>query len=360
MSFASPLRLLLIVAPLVLLVAYILVQRSRRKYALRFTSVDLLASVAPRRPGWQRHISAALMLVRGARARRRPRRPDAQRARRPAARHDHARDRHVGFDGGDRRARRAASPPPKPRRAASSRSCRTGLKVGLLSFDSEARAASRRPRSDHEAVLTAIKSLKVRRRHRDRRGDLSSRSPRSRRCPRRADGKKAPGGGRVDERRRADDRRATASRPSRPSQRGHRGREAGRGADRLDRVRHARTARSRSRAKTCRSRPIRRRWQQIASGSGGKSFTAASGNAAQLGVRPDPQERRLRHRAPRHDRVVHRPRPRAADPHRRRRARLDANASRNQPPVVSRGGSPRVSPYGSARGRGLHRSRRIS
>jgi Ca-activated chloride channel family protein len=62
-SFASPLRLLLIVVPLVLLGAYMLVQRSRRKYALRFTSVDLLASVAPRRPGWQRHISAALMLV---------------------------------------------------------------------------------------------------------------------------------------------------------------------------------------------------------------------------------------------------------------------------------------------------------
>ena len=63
MSFASPSRLLLIVLPLGLLGAYILVQRSRRKYALRFTSVDLLASVAPRRPGWQRHISAALMLL---------------------------------------------------------------------------------------------------------------------------------------------------------------------------------------------------------------------------------------------------------------------------------------------------------
>jgi Ca-activated chloride channel family protein len=30
---------------------------------LRFTSVDLLASVAPKRPGWQRHISALLILV---------------------------------------------------------------------------------------------------------------------------------------------------------------------------------------------------------------------------------------------------------------------------------------------------------
>ena len=63
MSFGSPWRLLLIVAPLILLVAYIVVQRTRRNYALRFTSVELLASVAPRRPGWQRHVSAVLMLI---------------------------------------------------------------------------------------------------------------------------------------------------------------------------------------------------------------------------------------------------------------------------------------------------------
>ncbi len=63
MSFDAPERLLLIAAPLALLVAYIVGQRARRKYALRFTSVDLLASVAPRRAGWQRHISAGLMLL---------------------------------------------------------------------------------------------------------------------------------------------------------------------------------------------------------------------------------------------------------------------------------------------------------
>lgn len=63
MNFAAPARLLLIVAPIALLVAYIVVMRARQKYALRFTSVDLLASVAPKRPGWQRHISALLILV---------------------------------------------------------------------------------------------------------------------------------------------------------------------------------------------------------------------------------------------------------------------------------------------------------
>jgi Ca-activated chloride channel family protein len=63
MNFDAPARLLLVVAPIVLLVAYLIAQRARRKHALRFTSVDLLASVAPRRAGWQRHISALLLLL---------------------------------------------------------------------------------------------------------------------------------------------------------------------------------------------------------------------------------------------------------------------------------------------------------
>jgi len=61
MSFLSPWRLLLLAAPLILIVAYIAVQRARQKYAVRFTSVELLASVAPRRPGWQRHIPAVAL-----------------------------------------------------------------------------------------------------------------------------------------------------------------------------------------------------------------------------------------------------------------------------------------------------------
>ena len=49
MSFDSPERLILIVAPIVMIVAYLIAQRAKRKNALRFTSVDLLASVAPKR-----------------------------------------------------------------------------------------------------------------------------------------------------------------------------------------------------------------------------------------------------------------------------------------------------------------------
>jgi Ca-activated chloride channel family protein len=48
--------------PVALLVAYLLVQRSRRRVAVRFTNVDLLASVAPRRSGWQRHLASGALL----------------------------------------------------------------------------------------------------------------------------------------------------------------------------------------------------------------------------------------------------------------------------------------------------------
>jgi Ca-activated chloride channel family protein len=58
-TFLSSARLLLLVAPVALLLAYLAVQRARQKTVVRFTSVDMLASVAPRRPGWQRHIPAA-------------------------------------------------------------------------------------------------------------------------------------------------------------------------------------------------------------------------------------------------------------------------------------------------------------
>ena len=63
MNFLAPGRLWLLVLVVALAAAYVVVQRRRRHYAARFTNLDLLASVAPKRPGWRRHVAAAAMLA---------------------------------------------------------------------------------------------------------------------------------------------------------------------------------------------------------------------------------------------------------------------------------------------------------
>jgi Ca-activated chloride channel homolog len=62
MEFAAPLLLLgLALIPLAL-AAYVVAQRRRRRYAVRYTNVDVLASVATR-AGWMRHVPALLALL---------------------------------------------------------------------------------------------------------------------------------------------------------------------------------------------------------------------------------------------------------------------------------------------------------
>lgn len=63
MSFDSPLRLALLALVVAAVIAYVVLQTRRSTYTLRFTNVDLLASVAPRRPGWRRHLPAALFVL---------------------------------------------------------------------------------------------------------------------------------------------------------------------------------------------------------------------------------------------------------------------------------------------------------
>ena len=62
-AFLAPGRLWFLLVVPVLVVAYVWRQRRRRSYALRFSSVALLGQVAPRRPGWRRHVAAAGLLV---------------------------------------------------------------------------------------------------------------------------------------------------------------------------------------------------------------------------------------------------------------------------------------------------------
>src|SRR4029077_2458338 len=63
MSFIDPVWLPLLVLVPCLALVYVLLQRRRRTYALRFTNLDLLASVAGRRPGFRRHLPTALFLL---------------------------------------------------------------------------------------------------------------------------------------------------------------------------------------------------------------------------------------------------------------------------------------------------------
>jgi Ca-activated chloride channel family protein len=63
MHFLSPLWLLLLIVVAVMLAAYVVIQLRRKKYVARFSNVELLGSVAPRRPGWRRHLTFALLLI---------------------------------------------------------------------------------------------------------------------------------------------------------------------------------------------------------------------------------------------------------------------------------------------------------
>jgi Ca-activated chloride channel homolog len=62
-TLLAPERLALIFIPILLAAGYLLIQRRRSRYALRFTATALLDSVAPDRPGWRRHLPAAAYLA---------------------------------------------------------------------------------------------------------------------------------------------------------------------------------------------------------------------------------------------------------------------------------------------------------
>ncbi len=63
MTFLSPGRLWLLLAVAALAIMYVVMQRRRSKYAVRFTNLALLDKVAPTQPGWRRHLPAAAFLA---------------------------------------------------------------------------------------------------------------------------------------------------------------------------------------------------------------------------------------------------------------------------------------------------------
>ncbi|MBO4165379.1 MULTISPECIES: VWA domain-containing protein [Micromonospora] len=61
--FMQPWWLLTLVPVLALAAAYVWRQRHRRAYAMRFTNVDLLRTLAPKGLGWRRHVAATVLLL---------------------------------------------------------------------------------------------------------------------------------------------------------------------------------------------------------------------------------------------------------------------------------------------------------
>jgi Ca-activated chloride channel family protein len=55
--------LFVLLAVIVVGLAYLLVQLRRRRFVSRFSNANLLATVVPRRPGWRRHLTFALLLI---------------------------------------------------------------------------------------------------------------------------------------------------------------------------------------------------------------------------------------------------------------------------------------------------------
>ncbi|HEV7886088.1 MAG TPA: VWA domain-containing protein, partial [Acidimicrobiales bacterium] len=159
MSFLAPGRLWLFVAVAAVAAAYALLQRRRRHYAARFTNLDLLASVAPKRPGWRRHVAAGLLvaalasLVLGF---ARPTRVD--RVPRREATVMLAIDVSASMQADD----------VKPTRLAAAQQAATDFtkhlparfRLGLISFDGVARVLVP-PTTDHGEVATAIANLKL-------------------------------------------------------------------------------------------------------------------------------------------------------------------------------------------------------
>lgn len=61
-DFLAPERLWLLALVPVLAAGYLAAQRLRRRRTIEFTNLDLLDRIAPRRPGWRRHLIAAIQL----------------------------------------------------------------------------------------------------------------------------------------------------------------------------------------------------------------------------------------------------------------------------------------------------------
>lgn len=157
MTFLAPHWLWLLAAVAALVALFVLAQLRRKHYAVRFTNVDLLASLAPRRPGWRRHVAAALAglgIVSLVLALARPMRDE--RVPRDAATVMLVVDVSASMMATDIEPSRLEAA--KVAAAGFVEDVPEGFRLGLVAFDSNARLLQS-PTTDHASVVAAIQRL---------------------------------------------------------------------------------------------------------------------------------------------------------------------------------------------------------
>lgn len=159
MTFLEPIRLWLLLVAVVLLAAYLVVQRRRSTYAARLADLDLLASVLPRRPGWWRHVPAALLLIAVVAL--------TTAFARPTAEVEVPRERATVLLALDTSVSMSATDVEPDRFTAAKRSAIAFVKrlpqrfnVGLVAFDASARVVVP-PTLDHSTVVRSLRTLEL-------------------------------------------------------------------------------------------------------------------------------------------------------------------------------------------------------
>ncbi|HYD11085.1 MAG TPA: VWA domain-containing protein [Acidimicrobiales bacterium] len=159
LTFLAGERLWLLVLVAAAAAAYVVLQLRRRHHAVRFTNLALLDSVAPRRPGWRRHLVAVVALL-GLAAM-------VVGLARPARDEDVPRDEAVVMLAIDV-SRSMTAEDVSPNRLVSAQdaarefidSVPDGFRVGLVAFDEVARTLAT-PTLEHDTVIAAVDRLET-------------------------------------------------------------------------------------------------------------------------------------------------------------------------------------------------------